>query len=141
MAGAPLALILALVRRTLAILIGLTLVGCGKLPQQQPHFSCNAPQDGIVLISWTVRGAAPSSTSCAGIDHLVVEFDTQACGGGSIEPVPCDLTKWRYDDLPRGPAQILVTAVDANGNATLQGGVNVILEPSVPPTPSTLNLN
>jgi hypothetical protein len=57
-----------------------------------------------------------------------------------IEPVPCDVSKWRYDGLPRGPAQIIVTALDAGGNALLQGGVNALLEPSVPPTPSALDL-
>jgi hypothetical protein len=120
-------------------MMGITFAACGP-PHGQPFQSCDVPADGILLLRWTVRGAAPSAASCAGVDHLVVSVSTQACGGASIEPVPCALDKFRYDNFPRGAADVAVTAVDAHDATLLSGSTTADLEPNASAPPASLDL-
>jgi hypothetical protein len=127
--------------RTSLLVIVVTLAACGEPTLHSSGFNhCNVPQDGILLLQWTVHGAPPSATSCAGIDHLVLDFETESCGSGTIEPVPCTLTKFRYDDLPEGQAAITLTAVDAQGNPVARGSTQFDLEPNASAAPATLDV-
>jgi len=121
-------------------MIGLTLAACGGATHGPVFNGCQAPSDGILLLRWTIRGAAPSAVTCAGVDHLVLSLDTPSCGGATIEPVPCALDKFRYDNLPRGPADIALAAVDAAGNLLSSGQTTANLSTSSSAPPATLDL-
>jgi len=129
------------------ILLGMVLggAGCGDLSPGfgNPSVSrrgdgCDGAQDGVLVLAWTIRGAAPTAASCAGIDHLEVDLSSAACNVG-IEPIPCALDHWRYDHLPDGDDQISVTALDGDGNPTAAGVVEVSLNSSVP-SPAPIDL-
>jgi len=100
---------------------------------------CDGPQDGVLVLAWTVRGATPAAASCSGIDHLEVDLSSAACDV-SIEPIPCALTHWRYDNLPDGDDQITLNAFDARGNVVASGVVEVSLTSAVP-SPAPIDLN
>jgi hypothetical protein len=129
------------------VLLGLAVCGgCGNIAAPgfgNPSISrrgsgCDGPQDAVLVLAWTLRGAAPTATSCSGIDHLEVDLASAACDV-SIEPVPCALAHWRYDNLPGGDDQVTVNALDANGNLTASGVVDVSLSSSVP-SPAPIDL-
>ena len=101
------------------------LASCG--PTSGTGGSC--PADGQVVVTWTVRGAPPSS-GCTGIDHLDLTFVPEFCVGGVISPVPCTVGKITYRMLPRGPAQIELTAYNAPGTAVATGFGAYDIEPS-----------
>lgn len=113
------------------------LVGCGGGAHRP---SCPA-SDGVVLLAWTVRGqAATAAGACDGIDHLVLELGT-ACGDVEIEPIPCAAgARWRYDRLPEGSATAALYAVDARRAVVASGVAVTTLAPTVPDTPTPVDL-
>jgi hypothetical protein len=122
---APLALLLVFAAGSLA--------GCGSKPSQ-------TPQDGILWISWTVRGQLVSSTSCNGVDHMSLTMSTPA-GGLSIDPIPCLRgLGWEYDGLPEGNHVVILDAYDARGFVTLEGSSTVAVEPTRADTPAPIDL-
>lgn len=123
--------------------LALALAGCGDAPGYTLTHNgggCSQPSDGILSLSWTLRGAAATATSCAGIDHLEVDMTAGNCGV-TISPVPCALDKWRYDELPDGPATVTLTAVDGHGNAVESGSAQLTLGTTPPATPVPVALN
>jgi hypothetical protein len=129
------------------VLLGMVL-GSGACGNLAPGFGnpsvsrrgggCDGAEDGVLVLAWTIRGAAPAAASCSGIDHLEVDLASAACDV-SIEPVPCALAHWRYDHLPDGDDQITVNAFDAQGNVTASGAVEVSLSSAVP-SPAPVDL-
>jgi hypothetical protein len=117
------------------------LAGCdsGNVLLARHHGTCNTPGDGVLLLAWTIRGAAPSTASCAGIDHLTVDVENAQCGV-TIEPVPCGLDRWRYDNLYEGPVTVVVSALNSNGLTVASGSTAVDLTSSVPGSPAMLDL-
>lgn len=96
---------------------------------------------GIVLLSWTIRGSAASATSCSSIDHLILTMNTN-CGQLTIEPIPCILgAHWEYDNLPEGPATVVLDAVDARNILRAEGAGAVSLTSQKPSTPTPIDLN
>jgi hypothetical protein len=106
-------------------------------PQPVRTEPCLQAQDGILSLSWTVDGQAPTSSACAGIDHLELFLSTSGCDV-EISPVPCTLDRFRYDQLPDGPAAVMLDAVDGNGRAVGSGTAQVDLTATVPAAPVPL---
>jgi hypothetical protein len=122
------------------LLLGL-LAGCdsGNVLLARHHGSCSTLSDGVLSLAWTIRGAAPTATSCAGIDRLSVDVENTQCGV-TIEPVPCALDHWRYDNLYEGPVTAVVSAIGTNGLTIASGSVDTQLTSVVPASPATLDL-
>jgi hypothetical protein len=55
-----------------------------------------------------------------------------------ISPVPCALTRFRYDQLPDGPGTVTLNAVDGHGRQVGSGTAQVYLTAAVPAAPVTL---
>jgi hypothetical protein len=127
------------------VLVVLFLAGCGAPGFGSPMLTrrggsaCGENPDGIVLLGWTIRGAAPTATSCQGIDHLSVDIDAGGCGA-TIAPVPCALDRWRYDNLPEGSVVATVSALDSNGRTVATGSAQLNLTASVPASPAAIDL-
>jgi hypothetical protein len=125
-----------------ALAIGLgacgDLTGPGGAP---PSAGPSAPiGDAKVLIDWTLGGAAPSAAGCAAVDHLqlVLVSDVDQVG---IAPIPCTLTRFRYDNLPGGANTVQLFALDAAGCQLAQSPpVSVTLSATLPATPTRLAL-
>jgi hypothetical protein len=97
-------------------------------------------QKGIVLVSWTVRGAPASDAACQGISHLTLEIAPEVENGVVIEPIPCALGKLRYDHLPQGLAAVRLDGVDATDQVIVTGIGNFDLEPNPSAPPLQLDL-
>jgi hypothetical protein len=124
---APLALLLVIAATAAA------LTACGSKPPQAQH-------DGILWISWTVRGQPVSTTSCNGVDHLTLTMDT-ASGGLSIDPIPCLRGPgWEYDGLPEGNNFVILDGYDAQGFVTLEGSSTVAVTSTRAATPAPIDL-
>jgi hypothetical protein len=125
--------------RMRALIVGLSLLaGCSFGPHGQQPQPCGG--DGVLLISWTMRGQAPSATSCSGIDHLEVDIAPLDCDAVAIAPVSCQLTRFRYDGFPEGPARIGVSALDATGTLVASGIVDVELTGTAPSSPVPIDM-
>ncbi|HEX9105256.1 MAG TPA: hypothetical protein VF997_23760 [Polyangia bacterium] len=122
---APLALVFA---------FAVAAVGCGSGTSSRPA------TNGVLWLSWTIKGAAVSDTTCKGIDHLFLTMDTSA-GAVTIEPIPCLRgLGWEYDGLIEGNNVVVLDALDANGVATLEGVASVAVTGSKPPAPVPVDL-
>jgi hypothetical protein len=121
-------------RRFLPALVGLAIgAGCGGLtPSASQSY---VPGQGIVLLDWTIGGQPPSATACAGVDHLDLHVNIGS-GGVIIEPIPCTLTRLRYDHLPDGPGTVDVNAYDATGCIVSAGSADIVIGDTVPAAPS-----
>ncbi len=103
------------------------------------HPSCPATQ-GIALLSWTIKQQATTPTTCAGVDHLVLDLDT-SCGTLEIEPIPCvQGAHWEYDSLPEGEAFASLVAVDVRGVLVYQGSGSTALTTQKPSAPTPIDL-
>ncbi len=100
---------------------------------------CAGAEDGVIVLTWTIRGAAPSATSCSGIDHLELDLEGQSCDV-TIEPIPCMDDHWRYDQLPEGQVQATLTALNSAGAVVATAVQEVNLTGDVPPSPTPLAL-
>ena len=119
-----------------AALVAVAASGCGGGNGQPTH----PPADGILWLSWTVKGAAVSDTTCHAIDHLYLTMNTDE-GALSIEPIPCLRgLGWEYDGLPEGNNVVILDAFDAIGNLTLEGVSNVAVTAQKPPMPAPIDL-
>ena len=90
--------------------------------------------DGKLFIRWTLGGMPPSDATCAGVDHLeltLVYLDQTV----TIAPIPCSLTRFRYDTLPVGVATLELDALDAQGCRMARGVVPDTLGATVPDSP------
>jgi hypothetical protein len=125
------------VRRALLVL-SITLAGCGKPVHMLP--TCPLGNDGIAIATWTVNGQPASVAACTGIDHLTLSVVPDQCAGASIDPIPCEAGRIRYDGLPRGPARLFLDAIDAAGVDTLHGEARFNLQPDPNATPAAIDL-
>ena len=124
-------------RAALALLFGLTVAaaGCGG-GGSSSHPSTN----GILWLSWTVKGAPVSDTTCKNIDHLFLTMDTTA-GALTIEPIPCLRgLGWEYDGVIEGNNVVILDAFDANGLNTLEGVAQVEVTGMKPAMPAPVDL-
>jgi hypothetical protein len=123
-------------------LLAFAAIGCGPPGGGSilsRHGSCGVPTDGIIFLSWTIRGAAPSTASCQGIDQLSITIDGDRCSA-TIAPVPCTLDRWRYDGLTEGLVTATVTALSVNGSTVAEGQVTAQLDNVVPSSPTAVDL-
>ena len=131
---------------TIALPLAVTLAcGCsspdgGDMPQAGagPHEQTSgnvAGTGGKIFVEWTLGGAAPSAASCTGVDHIELAL-LYAQGYVTIAPIPCTLTRFRYDALPEGDADLRLDAVDTQGCLLQRGDAPVTLTETVPATPS-----
>lgn len=122
--------------RALWLTIALVGVGCGG----NSGGSGPCASRSIVLLSWTVKQQpATADQGCKGIDSLAVEL--QGCEDISIEPIPCiNGERWEYNDLPGGPTFVILSALDAQKQVVAQGTATVTLGPTVPATPTAIDL-
>lgn len=90
---------------------------------------------GKIFIDWTVAGQPPSKAACAGVDHLDLRLSS-AWGDVTISPIPCTLTRFRYDGLPDGPGTLSLDAHDASGCPVSSGSVDLTVGDTVPDAPS-----
>jgi hypothetical protein len=110
--------------------------GCGGGSGGGSH----SRSDGILWLSWTVRGAAVSDATCSGIDHLELTMQT-AAGTVSIEPIPCLRgLGWEYDNLPEGDNFVILDGLDSRGFTIVEGSSPVTLTATKPPTPAPIDL-
>jgi len=118
-----------------AALLAVAACGCGGGGQPQ-----HPPADGVLWLSWTVKGAAVSDTTCHAIDHLYLTMNTEE-GALSIEPIPCLRgLGWEYDGLPEGNNLVILDAFDAIGNVTLEGVSSVTVTATKPAMPAPIDL-
>ena len=96
--------------------------------------------NGILWLSWTVKGAPVSDTTCKNIDHLFLTMDTSV-GAVTIEPIPCLRgLGWEYDGLIEGNNVVILDALDTNGATILEGVAEVQVTSTKPATPSPIDL-
>lgn len=97
------------------------------------------PAGGIVLLSWTVDGQPPTADQgCAGVASMYLELDGE-CTDVTIEPIPCiNGPRWQYDQLPTGPTEVRLFALDADQNTLAAGSALVDLDTSVPSAPTAI---
>ncbi len=96
--------------------------------------------NGILWLSWTIKGAPVSDTTCKNIDHLFLTMDTTS-GEVTIEPIPCLRgLGWEYDGLIEGNNVVVLDALDANGVATLEGVAQVAVTAMKPAMPAAIDL-
>ncbi|MCU1278415.1 MAG: hypothetical protein JWM53_1961 [bacterium] len=115
------------------VVLAAAVAGCGS---KQPR----PANDGILWISWTVRGQPVSDSVCKGVDHLALTMETSG-GGLSIEPIPCLRgLGWEYDGLPEGNNFVIVDGYDVNGFVTLEGSSTVAVTAAKPTTPAPIDL-
>jgi hypothetical protein len=88
-----------------------------------------------LLINWTINGAAPSETACKGIDHLELLVDDGA-RGVTISPVPCALTRFRFDNMPEGQVLLRLDALDGAKCVVASGSAAAELSEQLPPSPA-----
>lgn len=125
---APLALLV------LAVTAATSLGGCGGKP------STGVGRNGILWLSWTVRGQMVSDTSCNGVDHLNLTMESGA-GALTIEPIPCLRgLGWEYDGLPEGTSLVILDGYDVHGAVTLEGSSTVAVGPTRAATPAPIDL-
>jgi hypothetical protein len=127
--------------RLVAPLVALAFAGCfggdgsfGSSPPPPSGGGLNG--SGKLLIAWTVGGAAPAAPSCAGIDHLVLDLDYGPAGSAEISPIPCDLTRFRYDTLPEGAVTLQLSAVDPRGCQVAVGSADDQISATLPSQPN-----
>jgi hypothetical protein len=122
--------------------LALALGGCGfgdgsggTYDDGTTHYT--GPAGGAkLLIAWTLDGAEPSATACAGIDHLVLGL-SYAGESVAISPIPCDLTRFRYDGLPEGHAVLSLGAYDRDERCLLANASDIaILSAALPDEPA-----
>lgn len=124
-------------RLALALVFGLAVAaaGCGG-GSSSSHPSTN----GILWLSWTIKGAPVSDTTCKNIDHLFLTMDTTS-GALTIEPIPCLRgLGWEYDGLIEGNNVVILDALDANGATTLEGVADVTVTGTKPAMPAPIDL-
>jgi hypothetical protein len=90
---------------------------------------------GLIFVAWTIAGQPPSAASCASIDHLTLSLAYRNAGEVSIEPIPCALDRFRYGNLPVGPATLEVQATDTRGCVIGDGVSQVQVTADQPATP------
>jgi hypothetical protein len=123
-------------RALLALVLPLAVSACGGGGSSSMH----PANDGVLWLSWTVKGAAVSDTACTGIDHLFLTMDT-AAGELTIEPIPCLRgLGWEYDGMPVGQNVVVLDALDANGTVTLEGAVEDDVTATKPMMPVPVDL-
>jgi hypothetical protein len=119
----------------LAFVFGAVAAGCGG-----GGSSSHPGNMGILWLSWTVKGAEVSDTTCKGIDHIELTMDTNA-GAITIEPIPCLRgLGWEYDGLYEGNNVVILDAFDLIGNITLEGVSSVTVTDTKPATPAPIDL-
>lgn len=128
---------MSLARAIFALAVAATLTACGG---SSGGGGSHAGNDGILWLSWTIKGAPPSDSACSGIDHLELTMNT-AAGPISIEPIPCLRgLGWEYDNLPEGDAYVIIDALNARGFVTLEGGGSTTLATTKPAMPTPIDL-
>src|SRR5579883_1415903 len=114
---------------------GGTSTGDGAQPQAQSN-GAPVAGDGKLFIDWTLGGAPPSTASCARVDHLQLTLAYSDGSGVDIAPIPCTLTRFRYDNLPEGDATVEIDALDGSGCPVATGQAALHLAPTIPAAPS-----
>ncbi len=121
----------------------LTSSGCAPPPHPAAGVggALGCPSTGILLLDWTVHGRPAGTASCTGVAKLTLYLTSQLCGDVEIDPIPCALDRFRYDELPLGPAEVVLQGVDVHGALQVSGSAALDLTPTVPakPTPVTLD--
>ncbi len=124
--------------RLAAFVFAVAALGCAG-GGSHSHPLCPA-MSGIALLSWTIKNQPTTPTTCAGVDHLVLDLST-SCGTLEIEPIPCvQGAHWEYDQLPEGEAFASLVAVDARGVLVYQGSGSTALTTQKPSAPTPIDL-
>ena len=140
---------LARMKRPLLIALAcLSLGGCifgnsgsGDDTSLQPNPMSTGPSgSGIILIDWTIHGTTPTAMSCTGVDHIELGLTYDDGSSVGIAPIPCTLTRLRYDHLPTGGGTLVLRAVDAGGCDLSVGQSSIDVTPALPSTPVTVAL-
>jgi len=118
---------------TFAAVLFLTACGSGK---PDPIAGCNASQNGILWISWTLGGQTADSNACSGVSSLsIIGMPTGEAGCGfMISMVKCDrgTTPFEYDYLPEGDTNIEIDALASDGSELKRGTAFVHITPTKP---------
>ena len=69
---------------------------------------------GRIFIAWTIGGKAPDAAGCGPVHHLSLELQYHH-GSTKVDPIPCALDRFRYDRLPTGDADAVLTGSTAPG--------------------------
>lgn len=107
---------------------GLGLGGCGAGSYGQGQNS------GTILIAWTLNGQPASQTACSRVDHVDMTFQDSAGGLLTVSPIPCTLTRFRYEKLSVGNAALRIRAFgDGAENCELGEGIVRLQVSDTPP--------
>jgi hypothetical protein len=111
---------------------GLGSGGCGAgsyYPEQR---------SGKIVIAWTVNGLPASTDACAGVDHMDMTFQDSSGAQLTVSPIPCTLTRFRYENLPLGNAALRIRAYRGSGDSCPlgEGIVRLRVTETPPETPS-----
>ena len=121
----------------------LSLPGFGDCLWSDPAPIVNtcSPQgnEGVVSIRWTIDGVEPSATSCSGIARLQLRV-TSSCNDGVISPIPCDLSKVRFDAQPEGDLSLLLEAIGPSEELVASGSASYYARSTAPSTPLLIGL-
>lgn len=110
-------------------LSGLGLGGCGagSLDNQNERA-------GKILIAWTLNGVPASTDACNGVDHVDMTFQDSYGSLLTVSPIPCTLTRFRYENLPLGNAALRIRAYRGGGeNCPLGEGIVRLRVSDTPP--------
>ncbi len=128
--------------RLLGPLVWIVSSGCILSTQTPDTFgnTCAAPQDGVLSIQWTIDGQSPTDALCANVARLQLTV-SGACGGyGMISPIPCNLTKVRFDRQPHGSLDLLLEAIGPSEQLLASGTATVQATSQPPSAPSLIEL-
>ena len=123
--------------RALGLSIVVLVAGCGSSGNGSQS---QCPQS-IVLLSWTIKGEAPTADQgCRSVASLAVELRSE-CNDVSIEPIPCiNGARWQYNELPGGPNFVILDALDNNNQIVAEGTAMITLDAAIPTTPTAIDL-
>jgi hypothetical protein len=115
---------------------------CGSSPGHGSGgaLGCPSGDDGLALLSWTVRGMPPSETACAPYDHLTLLYESDNCAGVEISPINCAMDRWPSQPLPQGPGTATLYAIDSTHQIQLTGSTRLVLTSTRPSMPTNIDL-
>jgi hypothetical protein len=90
------------------------------------------PETADITVRWSIQGQQASASTCAGIDHLQVDYLVQGQDIGGFSPVSCAPGLLHFDRLPASIDGVLIYELGAAGNTLNQASGVVTPGPQVP---------
>jgi hypothetical protein len=129
--------------RAVLLIASLVAIGCGpgSSGSHQPIYTCIHGNSGIILLDWTIKGQPPSTMSCSGLTKITLDLRTDDCGEVEIDPIPCTLDKFLYEELPEGGGEVILYGIASDGSVKASGMARVTLGTTQPAAPTPVSMN